>query len=255
MEQNTQPDINRTGVQTSPFDIEQLVADIENEPSMAGYDTPPSPPRSSIRSTYYSEGGMLGSMPSPVSQNGTAESENESLSEQSLAVLIDKLGERLAFERSGVRLYEALLAKCEAQPQMISQDVIAELARFKDEELEHFLLLQSTLVELGADPTVATPCANLAGVQGIGLMQAVTDPRTTPLQALHAILNAELIDNCGWSGLIELSEQLQLTDLAQRFEAPLEEENEHMQSIQTWVNELVLVEALGADTTTTGTRH
>ena len=51
----------------------------------------------------------------PASEEADADEE-----EAGMAVLLDKLSERLAFERMGTRLYEALLNKCEmlgeAQP-------------------------------------------------------------------------------------------------------------------------------------------
>lgn len=244
METQTKLGMNRTGVQMSPFDVRKLVRDIESEPSLAGFDVPPSPPRSAIRNTYFAEGGLLGSVPPPGSLSGAFESAKELLSGHRPQVLIDKLGERLAFERTGVRLYEALLAKCEAQPDMLSTDSIAALERFKDEELEHFLLVRATMLELGADPTAQTPCANLVGVESQGLMQAVTDPRTTPQQALHAIFNAELVDNAGWASLIELAANLRLTEVATRFEMALQQENEHLAWIQSWLKELTMADAL-----------
>lgn len=255
MDTRTKLGMNRTGVQMSPFDGKKLLNDIESEPSMSGFDMPPSPPRSTIRDTYYAEAGPLGSVPLPGTLSGAFESAKELLSGQRPQVLIDKLGERLAFERTGVRLYEALLAKCEARPDVLSADALTALVRFKEEELAHFLLVRSTMQELGADPTAQTPCANLVGVESMGLMQAITDPRTTPQQALHAILTAELADNAGWSSLIELAENLRLTELAQRFAAALEEENEHLQWVQSWLKELTMADALRDAPAEAQTRH
>src|SRR5215207_8186178 len=54
-----------------------------------------------IRLEYAKDGEPVGSVPEPQ-QTGIAR------------VLMDKLGERLAFERAGTRLYDALLIKCSA---------------------------------------------------------------------------------------------------------------------------------------------
>src|SRR3990170_3767888 len=56
-----------------------------------------------IRLQYAKEADPVGTLPEPQ-QSGV------------MALLMDKLGERMAFERAGTRLYEALLVKCAADP-------------------------------------------------------------------------------------------------------------------------------------------
>jgi hypothetical protein len=63
-----------------------------------------------------------------------------------LSVLLDKLGERLAFERQGTRLYEGFLQKLAATP--TEHDIgpsREELRHICDEELKHFKLLQKAI--------------------------------------------------------------------------------------------------------------
>ena len=63
----------------------------------------------------------------------------------------------------------------------------------------------AAIQSLGGDPTAQTPAADVTGVEGMGLMQVLTDPKTTVAQALHAILVAEMTDNAAWEELIELT--------------------------------------------------
>jgi hypothetical protein len=95
----------------------------------------------------------------------------------------------------------------------------------------------------GADPTAQTPCADLTGVESSGLVQSLNDPRTTVAQGLHSILIAELADNAAWELLIELANGTGQTQLVEQFSAALAEEQEHLQQVRTWVQQLTLAEA------------
>src|SRR5690606_12713886 len=55
-----------------------------------------------------------GSVPKPVGLTGQAQAAIAGLLGKRPTLMFDKLGERLAFERMGVRLYEALISKHEA---------------------------------------------------------------------------------------------------------------------------------------------
>jgi hypothetical protein len=114
---------------------------------------------------------------------------------------------------------------------------VADLRRFRDEELAHVHLVKEAIEKVGGDPTAVTPCADLAGVQAMGLFQAVTDPRTTLTQCLEAILTAELADNDGWKVLIAIAEAMGQEDLARRFTEALASEDVHLQSIRSWLAE------------------
>ena len=93
-------------------------------------------------------------------------------------------------------------------------------------------------VERG-DPTAQTPCANVTGVASMGIMQVVTDPRTTFAQSLNAVLIAELADNAGRELLISLAEQAGETDIAQKFQRAMAEEEEHLVTVKAWLTALV----------------
>ncbi|HYD56620.1 MAG TPA: ferritin-like domain-containing protein, partial [Burkholderiales bacterium] len=155
----------------------------------------------------------------------------------------DKLGERLAFERGGTRLYDALIGKCalpQEGPEVVS---LEKLRHFREDEAQHFALVRDCIVQLGGDPTAQTPCANLAGIEAMGLMQVVTDPKTTVVQSLHAILVAELADNAAWEELVMLAREMGQEEMAARFEEAAGHEREHLDHIKAWHLEATLQEA------------
>ena len=74
----------------------------------------------------------------------------------------------------------------------------------------------------------------MAGVEGMGLMQVMTDPRTTVAQCLHAILVAEMTDNAAWEELIELTLPIGNDDLVARFRKAQENEAERLKKVRGW---------------------
>lgn len=227
---------NRTGMQTSPELAEELMEGASSaEPSSEGgiEDI------AEYKAEYITEGFPVGSMPMmPASEEETADEE-----EASMAVLLDKLSERLAFERMGTRLYEALFNKCQALGETLPGPTLEEIQEIGSEELDHFLLINDTIAGLGGDPTVVSPCADVIGVASMGIMQVLTDPRTTIPQCLSAMLTAELTDNAGWELLIELAESLGYDEMKTEFETCLQHEERHLQNVRNWLSDSVLESA------------
>jgi hypothetical protein len=176
----------------------------------------------------------IGSVPPPASLKGVAKAAGQMLTGKKPLVLIDKLSQRLAFERTGSRMYENFLTKLEAAgaPDGIS---IAEVRRFHQEELEHMAIVARAIEGLGGDPTVQTPSADVDGVASIGLLQVIADPRTSALQALHAIHVAELADNDGWAMLVDLVRAMGHEDMARDFTRALEQEHVHLATVRSWM--------------------
>ena len=232
---------NRTGIMTNPeLSIELIEGAKQTVPSSQGDATE----LASVRSEYIEEGVPIGSPPVmvEVSENGESVGQFEGL-----AVLLDKLGERLAFERQGTRLYEAFLQKCESLAlEDGSGPSVEELRHICDEELEHFHLLQNAITALGGDATVQTPSADIAGVLGHGVMQVVSDPRTTIPQTLQAMLTAELVDNDGWQMLQELAAELGQDDLEEQCGRAYEEEQEHLEKVREWLTSMTMDEVSGS---------
>jgi hypothetical protein len=197
------------------------------------------------RATYLQEGLPIGSPPVIVSDSKLGEDELAANPDR-MSVLLDKLGERLAFERQGTRLYEAFLQKLEqARVEHSGGPSAEDLQHICEEELEHFKLLQKAISGIGGDATVQTPSADVAGVLSHGITQIVSDSRTTIPQTLQAMLTAELADNDGWEMLKKLAGQLGLSDLEKQCEKAFQEEQEHLENVRGWLSEMTLSEALG----------
>jgi rubrerythrin len=186
-----------------------------------------------VRQLYESDGLVMGSLPAIEGKKRTT---------GRTALFIDKVGERLAFERSGTRLYEALISKHDAPMPVGAGSDSIERKRLEEicaEEYRHFMILTEAMVELGGDPTAITPSANVAAVISEGLPKVVQDPRTSFNQCLDAILVAELADNEGWAVLVSLAEELGHDALVSQFQEVWDQEQEHLATIR----ELVLARA------------
>lgn len=240
---NTSPtDIgrNRTGIGTSPIhskEMEQAAQQVAPTGNPEEFD--------SLRTEISRTAPPVGTVPPPATLKGVAKASAKALQGRSASAFIDKLAERLAFERTGVRLYEAVISTLPAShlgQGTLSADGLQEI---HDEELQHMQLVREALESLGADPTAQTPCADLAGVQGMGLVQSISDPRMTLTQRLSSLLIAELTDNDGWSTLIEQSENMGTSDLTERFRRALAQEQDHLRKVRTWLRERLNVQAVG----------
>jgi hypothetical protein len=143
-------------------------------------------------------------VPLPPTLKGKFATVVETINGEHPIFFLDKLGERLAFERAGTRLYDALLSKYDAYGSFTAGPSRDDLEHVREEEYRHCTLLQAAIAQLGGDPTTVTPSANLQATAAHGVQQVVVDPRTTLLQSLEAALIAELTDNACWKALIEL---------------------------------------------------
>jgi hypothetical protein len=148
---------------------------------------------------------------------------------------MDKLGERLAFEHAGARLYEALLSKQQAHGTFPGGPSADDLRHILEEEYAHGDLLEQAIAALGGDPTALTPSANLAATISAGLPQVLADPRTNLLQSLEAIVVAELADNEGWTALESLVRQAGHDELARGCQEAIEHERDHLRNARRWV--------------------
>ena len=233
MTEHAELGLNRTGISTSPrLTAEMLKGQEEFTPDLPGDERTLAAGRSaSVREWDES----IGSVPPPPTLKGMLKSGMTALKGESPTLLIDKLGARLAFERSGVRLYEALLAKFDSGGTFEGGPTRAELEGILLDEFNHFRMLTEALTELGADPTVMTPSADLEATITQGALAVLVEPRTTFAQCLEAIVTAELIDNECWSTLSKLAEQAGQKTLRTRFERALAEESAHLTNVRRWL--------------------
>lgn len=192
---------------------------------------------SAVRNAYSMEGELLGHL--PKSGASAVRGKKAGLA----GMLVDKMGERLAFERTGVRLYEALLTKMDAEAPIgpgANAPKRADVERICREEHEHFLMMKEVIEEMGGDPTAMTPAANVAANLSSGLPKVMLDPRSTFAQCLDAILIAELADNDGWMLLIDLAEANGKDELVERFRQAYANEEEHLELVRAWIREATL---------------
>ncbi|HEU4626645.1 MAG TPA: ferritin-like domain-containing protein [Steroidobacteraceae bacterium] len=234
---------NKTGAALVPEEI-KLMLDAVSELS------PPAPISNLTldmeRQSYISQADSIGSIPEPVGRGQKAARKNGL--DPMRAVFLDKLGERLAFERTGTRLYDALITKYLALENgtgsgPLGASALQTLQKIRTDELAHFHLLSQAIASLGGDPTAQTPCADVTAAASIGLMQVVTDPRTTFAQCLNTVLTVELTDNASWEMLSELATKAGQRDLAKLFAEPLATEAEHLTTVRGWLEALVMDEA------------
>jgi hypothetical protein len=245
---------NKTAASLVPKQVEKML-DAVTELS------PPMPintlPLDMERQYYIAEAEGVGSVPEPV-EKGTE------TASPVMELFFDKLGERMAFERGGARLYDALISKCLALTnlenaaggngaQALAGDGadseageygVGTLRQIREEEVSHLLLLSKCVQKLGGDPTAQTPCADVTATASMGLIQVVSDPRTTLAQSLSAILTAELTDNAGWELLADIATQAGQPEMAEQFTAALQTEAEHLATVRNWLQSL-LAEAAG----------
>jgi len=192
---------------------------------------------SSIEDFFLENAEPLGSVPLPGTAKSVAKTALKMASGHHPEVFINKLGERLAYERSGVRIYEQLIAKCTHAPEELTPDLQLSIERMQEfcrQEEEHFQLLTDCLKKLGADPTAQTPDADASGVAASGLMKVIMDPRTSISQCLQAMLALELTDNAAWELLMKLAEDMGMKDMAQQFQHALQQEDVHLRQVREW---------------------
>lgn len=227
---------NRTGIGMSPLaakDVAEFAA--RRSQNVSAKSGAPTKTMTELRVELVRQANPVGTMPPPTSLKGVAKTALDKLKGKQPTVLLDKLGERLAFERSGVRLYEALMVKLEAAGPHPGGPTREDLADMREDELRHFGIVKRAIEKLGGDPTTVTPCADVTAVESNGILQVLTDPRTTLNECLGAMLTIELTDNDAWELLMRLARESGHDELADGFEGALTEEQEHLVNVRRWV--------------------
>src|SRR4051794_39292932 len=166
MEDSTRLGHNRTGIASSPLH-DELVAAVGADPVQI-LDQPEAMLLAEMRRDYVNDADALGTIPPPRTMKGMAKAGAGALKGNRVHAFLDKVAERLAFERGGTRIYDALLVKVSALAEG-TPVTIERVKQIRNQEAEHARLLEETIVMLGADPTAQTPCADLVGVQSLGL--------------------------------------------------------------------------------------
>jgi ferritin-like protein len=244
---------NRTGMQSSPKLSEELLETVKGIPG-APLPAVDGVSLSEARVEHIHEADPLGTFPAPRTAKGMLKAGAKMLTGKRPQVFIDKLAERAAFERGGTRLYDALLTKFlgESNASNDGDDVDdsdlddvseVDLRQIRDEEASHFRMLVECIESLGGDPTAETPGADLVGVETSGLLQVVSDPRTSFAQSLHAVLAAELVDHAGWELLCQMAQAEGQDEMLLDFQSALQDEQDHLRTVRKWFTEITLAES------------
>jgi rubrerythrin len=229
---------NKTGMAISPLADEMLsaVSDADHTPGTA---------LAEVRINYAAAADPIGTMPPPGTLKELGTTAVKMLTGKRAPVFLDKLGERLGFERTGTRLYEGVLSKFDSSGTWKGGPTREQLMQIHAEELVHFRLLEEVISSLGGDPTAVTPSANLHAVASKGLCAVISDPRTDLRESLEAALIAELADNDCWQTLVALANGFGREDLAAQFTEALEHEQEHLSLVRGWLGSALSFNALG----------
>lgn len=229
--------MNRTGIQTSPAETKKM---LEAEEALSPLFEGDPADFIEVKVHSISEADRLGSVPPPASVKGALKSGMKMMTGSKPQVFIDKLAERAAYERGGTRLYDALIVKFETTGDSTSGATLDDLTKIRSDELTHYHLVTDAIRSLGGDPTAQTPSADIVGIETMGLMQVLNDPRTTFTDCLNAMLIAELTDVDAWNLLATLAEGIGEDALAKRFREALLQENHHLQLVRGWYQKSVM---------------
>ncbi|MDB5951314.1 MAG: hypothetical protein JWR65_3169 [Massilia sp.] len=235
-EQTEHMGMNKTGVQMSPLNTKAM---LDDDKIITRVYTGDETEMARLRASYIAESDGLGSIPPPGTMKGMVSMGVNMLKGDKPQLLLDKMAERLTMERTATRLYDALLTKLGAVNEGMGSITLEQVASIRGDEARHAVLMKEAIESMGGDPTAQTPCADLVGVEAIGLVQVLNDPRTSLAQSLHAILTAELSDNAGWETLIALADEHEQAAMVESFSDALQQERKHLGMIQTWYEEAI----------------
>jgi len=233
---------NRTGAQTSPLALRSMQSYADEQAALPLPADGAARGIAAVRLAHAREAGEVGSVPMPGAITAAFTVVAAHLEGDAPELLVDKLGERLAWARSSVRLYQALMDKMAALAATAPAQPLqaAELRPLRDEALEHMHIAASALDSLGADSSALTPSAAISALVTNGVMQVLTDPRTTLHQCLEAILTVELADESSWELLMRLAETAGQEELLRHFHRAFRHDHAHVQKLKHWRDLLVL---------------
>jgi hypothetical protein len=136
-----------------------------------------------------------------------------------------------------------MMAKVEVLGSFDGGPTLDDLQHIRDEEFAHFMMLRDCIEQLGGDPTAMTPSADVHATLGKGVADVMADPRVGVIDSLDALLIAELSDHAGWDALEEIARNAGAEDMADAFDAALDEEEEHLNMVERWIGASIKVMA------------
>ncbi len=159
--------------------------------------------------------------------------------------VIDLLNERLVFERTGVKLYDAILDRMRASNEKPITKMIDQMQEHRDQEKEHEEWLEEQVRRLGGDAHGKTEMALLIEKESRGIEDVILDGDPAVPHLFHALFAAELVDNAGWDLLVQLADEADDHDAKRAFKKRLHEEEEHLVFMRRTLEKLAEKEVLG----------
>lgn len=151
----------------------------------------------------------------------------DKLAKKNPARVIDLLNERLAFERSGVKLYDMLLSRLRDTTDPMLKPLVGQVQEHRDEEKEHEEWLEEQIRALGGDPHTPSEHSILVQAESEGIERVMRRDGRIP-HAFHALLTAELADNAGWDLLVQLADEFGDRRAKKEFKKRLHAEEKHL---------------------------
>ena len=149
--------------------------------------------------------------------------------------LLDRLGARMQFERTGTRLYDALISKLDAYGSFDGGPSRQELLQIREQEFHHALLTQELVSSMGGDPTAITPGGILQATASQGIACVLLDPRTSLVDCLEAMLIIELTDQDSWGMLARTAEPVGDAGMTAKIMQAQKTELEHLAKLRGWL--------------------
>lgn len=161
--------------------------------------------------------------------------------------VIDMLMERLTFERTGVKLYDAILAKMRAARSPEVAKMLEQVEEHRNEEKEHEEWLEEQIRALGGDAHKKTEMAKVVEIESQGIAKVILDGDPELSHLFHALLTAELADNAGWDLLVQLADEADDKTAKKAFKKRLHEEEDHLLFTRKAVIRMFRREVLGQE--------
>lgn len=169
----------------------------------------------------------------------------EKLASKNAALVIDVLCGRLAFERTGVQLYDTVIQKIERSGEPRYHALLDQLHHIRVEEKEHEEWLEEQIRALGGSAHETTSMSRLEMTEAKGVKDVIVDGHQRILDLLHALLTAELADNAGWDLLVKLADDAGDRRAKLEFAKRLAQEMQHLAFIREAVIRAAQIEILG----------
>lgn len=158
--------------------------------------------------------------------------------------LLDLLTERLTFERTGVKLYDAVIARLKSSNDQAVSNLVGQLTKQRNQEKDHEEWLEDQVRALGSDAHTETELSELVERESRGIMDVITHD-TEVGHLFHALLTAELIDDNAWKLLLQLADEADDEVARREFRERSQTEEQHLLFIRTVVAALNRKEVLG----------